>query len=547
VYWERTGVSTPSYIEYTYGSESVPGASASIGFTASLVRIARGTLQKFDPSDGDMTLDIEIPSFRTTTYYMNQFALSVQDLGSSLPEDERYRLINWTTVGNSNDFDDRMMSNISWPRRDFGITAFQDWSTMRSFQAREPNTPDPPGGYPFVDLTYDNATGFRYNTRMVARNLLTGDTLWDFLVTPSSYSPSCAVADHGKVAVVMREEGTLWCWYQDSGELAWKSEPMDYPWAAQGFGAYDITSAYGLIFRQAYDGVYAFYWDNGTIAWKYEAPANAYETPYTNGEGNAVYSFNGFGEVADGKLYTYNTEHSPSQPITRGWSLHCINVTTGEGIWNITGSIQPGAIADGYLTASGSYDGYMYVFGKGESTTTVTAPKTSVSLGSSVVIEGTVLDQSPAQPSTPCVSAGSMSTQMEYLHMNMPIDGVWHDKTITGVEVTLTAMDTDDPMNVVDLGTVTSNGYTGKFGMEWTPTEEGFYEIYASFGPTEAYGSSSASTFVSVGPAPQETQTPEPSPEPEHPIISTEAALIIGVVVVAVVAILAYWAMKRRQ
>ena len=36
--------------------------------------------------------------------------------------------------------------------------------------------------------------------------------------------------------------------------------------------------------------------------------------------------------------------------------------------------MSKGAIADGYLTAANSYDGYMYVFGKGKSATTVTAP-----------------------------------------------------------------------------------------------------------------------------------------------------------------------------
>ena len=40
--------------------------------------------------------------------------------------------------------------------------------------------------------------------------------------------------------------------------------------------------------------------------------------------------------------------------------------------------MTPGAIADGYLTASNSYDGYMYVFGKGKSATTVETSLTSI-------------------------------------------------------------------------------------------------------------------------------------------------------------------------
>ena len=78
---------------------------------------------------------------------------------------------------------------------------------------------------------------------------------------------------------------------------------------------------------------------------------------------------------------------------------------TGEGIWNITGAMSPGAVADGYLVNLNPDDGYTYSFGKGQSATTVTAsPKTSAQ-GGQVLIEGTVLDQSPAQPGTPCVSA----------------------------------------------------------------------------------------------------------------------------------------------
>ena len=112
--------------------------------------------------------------------------------------------------------------------------------------------------------------------------------------------------------------------------------------------SYAVQSAYEKLYRQSYDGVYAFNWKDGKIAWLYKAPTPyAFETPYATGT-ETDYSFNAGGIVADGKLFTYNTEHTPSQPITRGWRLHCINTTTGEGIWNITGSASPGGVADGY-------------------------------------------------------------------------------------------------------------------------------------------------------------------------------------------------------
>ena len=129
----------------------------------------------------------------------------------------------------------------------------------------------------------------------------------------------------------------------------------------------------------------------------------------------------------------------------------------------------------------------------------------------------------------------------------MPIDGLWHNETITGVPVTLTAIHSDG--TVTDLGKVTTNGYYGTFAYAWTPPDEGTYEIIASFESDESYGSSNAATAVTVGPAPASDVTPEPpTPEqPAHQIISTEAVIIVAVAVVAVVAIVAYWALRRRQ
>ncbi len=43
--------------------------------------------------------------------------------------------------------------------------------------------------------------------------------------------------------------------------------------------------------------------------------------------------------------------------------------------------MAPGAVADGYLAAADTYDGYMYVFGKGKSATTVTAPEMTIAKG----------------------------------------------------------------------------------------------------------------------------------------------------------------------
>jgi subtilase family serine protease len=125
--------------------------------------------------------------------------------------------------------------------------------------------------------------------------------------------------------------------------------------------------------------------------------------------------------------------------------------------------------------------------------------------------------------------------------LQMPIDGLWHNESITGVPVTLTAIDSD--YNVIDIGTTTTNGYGGTFGMAWTPTKEGTYTIYASFAADDSYGSSQATTTVAVGPAP----APYPEP-PEVPVSADYSMLLYAILVAVIIAIvLAIVAIFRRR
>ena len=157
-----------------------------------------------------------------------------------------------------------------------------------------------------------------------------------------------------------------------------------------------------------------------------------------------------------------------------------------------------------------------------------------IAKGGGVVIKGTVLDLSPAQPGTPCVSADSMSTQMEYLHLQYPIDGIWGNETIEGVPVMLTAIDPNG--DTIDIGEVTTNGYYGTFSIEWTPDMEGTYQIIASFNGDDSYGSSSASTNIVVGSA---SATPTSTGD-EQSITAADNTMIIvamGIAVIIAVAI----------
>jgi hypothetical protein len=347
------------------------------------------------------------------------------------------------------------------------------------------------------------------------------------------YSRSCYIADHGKIAV-LTQEGYFLAYDLQTGTLAWQSEQMDYPWSSASFGAYALQSGYGLLFREAYDGVYAFDWETGEIVWKYTSPTLAeFESPYNDGNGTSVYPFNTGGFVADGKLFTYNTEHTASWPRTRGWAIRCINVTNGEEIWHLSGEISPGAVADGYLVASNSWDGYTYVFGKGQSETTVTAPQVAVSVGGSIIISGTVLDMSPAQAGTACVSVDSMTTQMEYLHMQQPIDGLWGNATITGVPVSIDAVYPSGEM--VHIATVTTDGYSGTFSYTWAPTITGDYMITTTFAGDDSYGSSFATTYASVIEASE--ATPTASIIAFDAVNNTTVMSVIGATVAIIIAI----------
>jgi hypothetical protein len=448
---------------------------------------------------------------------MNGHYLSVQDLGAAAGAN-RYRLINWTITG---DIDVsgalgnlRMLvkNNITWPWSSIGTT--QDFGADIAAMTTGLTPP---------------AVGAWFGTNIQAASLTTGALLWNITVDDTMYSRGCTVADHGKVAALMMG-GYYKAWDLNSGKLVWKSEAMDYPWSQPAFGAYSVQSAYGLFYREAYDGVYAFDWDTGKIVWKYKAPAqNPYETPYIDETGQTVYSFNAGGIIADGKLYTYNTEHTATQPVTRGWRLHCINATTGEGIWNITGSMTPGAVADGYLTASNNNDGYKYIYGKGRSATTVTAAPKTIANGASVLIEGTVLDQSPAQPNTPCVSKESMTQWMEYLHMQKAIPA-----DVKGVPVSLDAVDSNG--NAIHIATVMSD-MSGTFGCMWQPEITGKYTVTATFMGDDSYSSSWAETYVGVVEAPEATPTPEPpqaAPDSIPYIIGATVAIILAVAIATI-------------
>ncbi len=522
---------TPNFIMYEEGLSEVPGADPLYGRNIWLCQISGSNLLRWNPATGVLSQNISIAPLTSGTLYANPNFLTVQNLGGG-----NYRLIEWTIENVQTGFlgyiaQMKILNNITWPWSNLGDS--QDFEAGIAFDTYS-ISPQPAG--------IATQTGLR------AASLKTGAELWDKVVDVRTYSGSCTVADHGKGAILVIG-GYFLAYDLQTGNLAWKSETMDYPWGAPSFGAYDITSAYGMFYRQAYDGVYAFDWDDGSIVWKYKHPTPyEYETPYIDETGDSVYSFNSGAVAIDGKIFTYNSEHTATQPITRGWKWHCIDAFTGKGIWNFTGNsgFAEAAFGDGYACIPNAYDGYMYVIGKGKSQTTVEAPLTAIPLGQSIMIKGTVLDMSPAQPETPCVSKESMSGWMDYLHMQRPIPA-----DVTGVPVSL---DTIDPNgNFIHIGDVSSD-MSGMFKKMWTPEITGEYTVIATFMGDDSYGSSYAETAVGVVealepyPEPPEYGSPEWPEYPEAPAYTAVDLVLILVAIVTVCLVLyTLWTVKKQR
>ena len=510
VLWYQTGITQPpTVVTYNQATPSEPGAEQTgLGTgTWSLMYIG-SRLIKYDPWSGAVTLNISLP-VTSGTYYDEPFVLSVQNIGT--PTIPNYRLINWTTTGSDSNFTNRVMGNVSYPFSSLGTAA--DYESMIAVSV---GTITPPGmGSPGGQI-------------VMAASLTTGKLLWNITTPDIFFSTSTAVADHGKFAV--RVLGGWWdCWNLQTGQLVWQTAKAGtpggeaYPWGD--FGAYTVASYGGLIFDFSYASIYAINWNNGALVWNFTNPIVAFEQPWYPSSS----WFSNSPQIADGKLYYANGEHSPTEPLARGWGLFCLNATSGQRIWNMTGGGTggtAGAIADGYLSFANFDDGYLYSFGKGPSATTVSVPQTQITAGENVVISGTVFDESPGMipvstapeastsvfkndrglANVACVSDDSMGTYMAWLYQQQPIDGLYHNITVTGVPISIDAIDPSG--GSIHIATVTST-VTGTYATTWAaPSTAGDYTITATFAGTDSYGSSFAEAPATIATA---TTSPTPS------------------------------------
>jgi hypothetical protein len=185
----------------------------------------------------------------------------------------------------------------------------------------------------------------------------------------------------------------------------------------------------------------------------------------------------------------------------------------------------PGVVSDGYLTATNYYDNYMYVFGMGQSSLSVTAPVDQITVGQTVTVTGKILDNSPASSQTaeyapgtvPCVSDACMGEWESYLFQQAPLP-----TNLTGVPITISVV---GPNGVeTPVNTVISDPLTGAYGSAWTPTTAGTYTIYATYPGSYSYSFSTAATVAVVTAAPTATATPTVTPTPTPVPTNTSTA-----------------------
>ncbi len=327
-----------------------------------------------------------------------------------------------------------------------------------------------------------------------------------------------------------------------TGKQLWNETIASYPWG--NIPAYWGITIDDMKYSPRYDGkITAVNTTSGKIAWVSDIVGNTTETVQgTWIFGGSAYANNGEpGAAADGMIYVSSQTNYRGEPMTRFNKLFCLNATTGDFLWNVTGAIAPTAIANGYLLGNNGDDGTLYCFGKGQTSTTINAPITEQQKGKSILITGSVSDLSPAQPNTPAVSDDSMTEWMNYIMQNNA-SLVNSPPKPNGVPVTLTAFDSNG--NTQTIGTVETDS-SGKYVIAWTPPITGIYTITASFEGTNSYWRSSAETAVNVV-EPDATATPTPVTQSVSDMYFIPAVVSIIVAILVVGAIIALLVIKKR-
>ena len=395
-----------------------------------------------------------------------------------------------------------------------------------------------------------------------------GQLLWtQNLTAPLGITRSTGPVDpQARVITVTDKETMQWSGYSlDSGDRLWG--PLGDEADLNYFGAPGSTPAgsvgyvaYGNLYTAGYGGVlYCIDLKTGNQLWTYgnggagNSTNSGLDTPWGN-----YPTF--IAVIADGKVYLFNGEHSPNDPLYKGEHITCIDANTGTELWKLLswGGIggfaqQPWPVADGYMVYLNNYDGQVYCIGKGPSATTVEAPLSGATAGSVVTLRGTVTDQSAGAKAkiatgefsvVPAISDANQAAWMEYVYMQKPMPS-----NAVGVQVVLTAVAADGTRYTI--GTATSD-IGGSFGISWAPPAAGVYQVIANFAGTSSYGSSYATTHVAVGTAANAPNTspsvsPSVAPPPTADPSTETYVLVAAVAVIVIVAAVAAIFLRKRK
>ena len=261
-------------------------------------------------------------------------------------------------------------------------------------------------------------------------------------------------------------------WSMETGEELWRAEGVEDDW-----GTFDVGGgfAYDVFYAAGFAGIVTAYnLTNGEKVWEFDSGLSGLSTSYGR------WGFYGASIIADGKIFIAHNEHSPNQPLWRGMKMWAIDAYTGEGVWNMSGAYQGGrnamgALADGVLVTHNAMDNRIYAFGKGPSSISASANPKVIAKGTSVVIEGKILDEAAGAKTpeilarfpngVPAVSDESMTGWMEYVYMQFP-----RPENTVGVQVRIQIVDPTG--EYAWIGTATSDSY-GNYAYSFIPQMKG--------------------------------------------------------------------------
>jgi len=372
--------------------------------------------------------------------------------------------------------------------------------------------------------------------------------IWGPVMFESSYTTSFTM---GSGTFVLMDPRTMQYIGFDiyTGLKKWDSDPMTSPWGS--YGDLGPIIAYDRLYASCYDGLHCWDINTGTEIFHFTSGNAGIETPY----GTWVGRNTGGLYIADHKCYWYTGAWHPTPIMNKGDKLYCVDAMSGTNLWNFSFFGQNALVAQGNLVAMNGYDNQLYCFNRGPTTTTVDVSPKVATTGSTIMIEGTVTDQSPAAKElvesgrfsmVPAIADIDMDPWMEYLYSQQP-----KPEDITGVPVYLTAIRSDG--TEIDLGYVISDK-NGQYGRMWTPPAQDTYRIVATFKTTDSYWTSTAETLLGVtgGYSPGAFMEPELTGQPTTTPaaasgISTEVIIVAVVAIAVLIGAASYIALRKRK